>query len=263
MTRPTLSVIIPSRTCEAQTTFLTHALESIEAQTVRDEFAISIIVAVDRGCRPALDAFASHVEMTIAESHETQSQAAALNAALRQSGSQFVAFLEDDDAWYPAFLAHATAMLAAGAGFVSSTQLEFDETDSVVRINDFPTASGWFMPAQTLERVGEFNESLRLHLDNEWLGRLAETRVRRCHLAESTAPREASLMRQVRPWLYNVLACGGTSSEIVRHVSPIPLVRRLVHAQSGMARIARDPEFRRISDAERSALRERFGRLPW
>jgi hypothetical protein len=75
-----------------------------------------------------------------------------------------------------------------------------------------------------------------------------------------------ALMRQVRPWLFtffNVLACGGPSSEIVRHGSPIPPVRRFVHARSGMSRIACDPELQRISDAERNALRERFGRLPW
>jgi hypothetical protein len=61
------------------------------------------------------------------------------------------------------------------------------------------------MPASTMRAVGEFNEGYRWHLDNEWLGRLAEKKIVRIHLVEATAPVDYQLMAQVRPWLANVI----------------------------------------------------------
>lgn len=263
MSRSTLSVVIPSRTQPSQLAFLERAIASINAQTAFNRYSIVIIIGVDKGQGHFLRELATRCALTIAESNDTHSHAAALNAAIRQVQSEFVAFLEDDDEWSPQFLSLAEKCVSAGARFVSSTQLEFDEFNAIVRINDFPTPAAWFMPADTLNRVGEFDETYCFHLDNEWLGRLSEANVRRCHLVEMTAPLDPVLVRQVRPWLFNVLNNGGRFSGLARHDSPLPLVRRLVHSVSAMTGIARDPVLRKISDNEYQRLVSSFGRVPW
>jgi hypothetical protein len=119
------------------------------------------------------------------------------------------------------------------------------------------------MPVSTWTRVGEFNEQHRLHLDNEWLGRLAESGVRRVHLVEATAPVQLEIMAQVRPWLAAVMRLGGPSVRIMRHNMPVPLVQRLVHSGAGTQQIANRPEQAAESQAEIARLATRFGRVPW
>jgi hypothetical protein len=147
--------------------------------------------------------------------------------------------------------------------FVSSTQAEFDENDELIRVNDFSTPSGWFMPLTTLKKVGEFNENYKFHLDNEWLGRLFELKLKRIHLVESTAPVLKKNAQQVRPWLLNVLNFSGGFCSLERHESPYPLVRRFVHSYSGMAQIATKTEYSEISRKEYENLINRFGAIPW
>ena len=157
----------------------------MRGQTIANQFAITFLVGVDKGCQlePAVS---DTLGVSCIES-DGASQAKALNIAIRQVHEGFVAFLEDDDQWMPDYLNFAMKEIAL-CDFVSSTQVELDETDELIRINDFPTPSGWFMTSSTLKRVGEFNESYRFHIDNEWLGRLSETKLKRIHMVESTAP---------------------------------------------------------------------------
>jgi len=175
--------------------------------------------------------------------------------------SDYVAFLEDDDQWNPEFL--ETAFKAIDhCDFVSSTQLEVDEKNEVIRINDFPTPSGWFMPIEILKNIGEFNEDYRLHLDNDWLGRLAENQISRGHLIESTAPKDSKYLA-IRPWLSHVVTQGGSNSRLLRHTSPYPLIQRMVHSGSGMAQISSNTSFANISVIEQQKLQLRYGRIPW
>jgi len=251
-----LTIIIPSRKQEKQISFIQRATESARKQTIADQFAITFLIGVDKGCglEPAISDL---LGVQCIESDGT-SQAKALNAAIRQVHEGFVAFLEDDDQWMPDYLNFAMQAIAL-CDFVSSTQAEFDETGEFIRVNDFPTPSGWFMPASTLKIVGEFNESYRFHLDNEWLGRLSEAKLKRIHMIESTAPVKKRYVQEVRPWLMNVLSF----SNLARHVSPYPLVRRLVHSNSGMAQIAANSEYSDISEGECESLVNRFGVMPW
>lgn len=260
--RRSLSVVIPSRTQPAQVRFLERSTASIRAQTVIAEFDLRIVVGVDKGASAQLDETARRLGLTLVES-AAASQAAALNAALGAADSDLVSFLEDDDVWHPRYLQNASRALGAGAAFVSSTQLEVDEDDVVLRINDFPTPSGWLLARELLARVGPFDEGYRFHLDNEWLGRLGDTGAARIHLVESTAPVDTRHIAQVRPWLMNALTLSGGNCRLGRHELPIPLVRRLVHSGSGMARIAADPALTEISRAESERLMARFGRIPW
>jgi hypothetical protein len=121
------------------------------------------------------------------------------------------------------------------------------------------------MKSETWGKIGKFNSEYRLHLDNEWLGRLAEAKVKRVHMVESTAPIDYQIMLQVRPWLANVMSLGGDPNinRIMRHNLPIPLVTRLIHKYSGMMQIVANPELRVRSQEEHNMLMRRFQRIPW
>jgi hypothetical protein len=117
------------------------------------------------------------------------------------------------------------------------------------------------MPMTTARTVGKFDESFRWHLDNEWLGRLGDSGIPRLHLVEATGPANYQRSKAVRPWLAGVVEQGGPASGIVRHNLLVPLVRRLVHSQSGMAKVLGQQSAE--SDEERQRLISRFGRIPW
>lgn len=255
-----LTVIIPSRTQEKQISFIQRAVASVRNQTIANQFVITFLVGVDANCN--LESSVSDaLGITCIES-DGASQAKALNAAARQVREGFIAFLEDDDQWMPEFL-NCAMQAMAHCDFVSSTQMEVDESDELLRINDTPTPSGWLMPASTLSIVGMFNEQYRFHLDNEWLGRLSEKKLKRIHMVESTAPVDPQYINQVRPWLWNLLTQSAGTCMLARHESPYPLVKRLVHPKSGMAQIASNEEFSKISKGEQASLLQRFGRTPW
>lgn len=267
-----ISILIPSRldsvpVSAAQSLshapvrlFVERAIESIRSQTIAGSVNFQIVVGVDAGANipPAL---AARSEIKIAESG-SRSQASALNAAAKFIKGDIVAILEDDDQWESSFLELAIAALAK-ADFVSSTQLEVTTDDVVVRVNDFPAPSGWVMKRKTWELVGGFDEKFRWHLDNDWLGRLAEKGASRAHLVEATAPIDPLFVQDMRPWLANCVRLGGSSVQLVRHDQPWPLVKRLVHPESGMQKIARHAAFFAQSEAEQDALMQRFGRVPW
>ena len=257
-----LRIVIPSRPQPRQAEFLARAVQSVRAQTVLAELEVDIVVGLDQGETLAQD-LCDRLRIRFVQS-DGQSQAAALNSAANDLRSGFLAFLEDDDQWHPRFLELAFMALRHG-DFVSSTLLEVDQTGAVVRINDFPTPSGWLMRAETWARIGKFDPQYRLHLDREWLGRLGTSGTRRVHLLESTAPANVEAMRQVRPWLADLARFGGAPehNRFFRHDVPWPLVTRLVHENSGMARIANRPEYAQRSIMENQMMLQRFGYLPW
>lgn len=257
---PRLDIVMPSRTQPRQRAFLERAVASVRSQTAADRFDIRFRVGIDRS-QSLPDDLAPSLNLHVAHS-PGHTQAEALNAALEQVDADFVALLEDDDQWMPRYLEMALQAVA-GFDFVSSTQVEVDDAGHVVRVNDFPTPSGWFMPVATLRRVGGFDASYRWHLDNDWLGRLSEAGLKRLHLVESTAPITAELARPVRPWLGRVLDQSRGTCRLGRHTSPEPLVRRLVHGGSGVSRIAADTVLRAESEAEQQRLIARYGHIPW
>jgi glycosyltransferase involved in cell wall biosynthesis len=254
-----LAVVIPSRTQPSQVSFLTRAIASIRAQKAQGEVAIEVLVCLDKGASPPPLPDQKDVRFVEAPS---RGQAAALNAGASQTSADYIAFLEDDDHWHAERVTYALRALET-ADFTSTTQLELDHGGVIARINDFPTPSGWFMPMSCWERVGQFNESFRWHLDNEWLGRLGDSGLRRMHLVEATAPIDVRYIAEVRPWLLKCLQLGGPKVSLGRHPTLVPLVYRLIHANSGMAVIESDPQAQAVSKAECQSLMGRFGRIPW
>ena len=259
-------VVIPSRSQARQGQFLARALASIAGQQLEQPVAFRVVIGVDAGASlPAgLDLASLPFPVQVVAS-PGQGQAAALNSAAAAAGdADYIAFLEDDDEWLPTFVQTALVALNHG-GFVSSTQLECFEAGEVRRINDFPTPSGWLMPVATWQTVGPFDASYRWHLDNDWLGRLDRASIKRLHLIEATAPVQFDLMMQVRPWLAAIVRQARSPDVVgfLRHSSPWPLVRRLVHVGSGMARMQNDHAALDQSRAERERLKKDYGRIPW
>ncbi|MCX7335342.1 MAG: hypothetical protein NTV85_27810, partial [Hyphomicrobiales bacterium] len=167
--------------------FLEHAIESANAQELDRPATIHFFVGTDPETEiPAR--LAAHPQVTFARGAR-KGQIPALNAAIGAVDDSWdlVGFLEDDDHWLPPYLGFALRALES-FDFVSSTQLETDEAGEVVRINDFATPSGWLMRRATFAQVGAISPASKWHYDNEWLGRLAETGLRRAHLVEATAP---------------------------------------------------------------------------
>ncbi|MCB4804469.1 hypothetical protein QO001_004443 [Methylobacterium brachiatum] len=264
-----IAIITPSRlkrstlVGKSDLYFLEHAVASAAAQELIDkQITIHFFVGIDADTViPAR--LADHPQLTFVRS-DCKAQVPALNAAIRAVDASWdlVGFLEDDDRWLPQYLAVAIRALE-GFDFVSSTQLEVNEADEPVRINDFPAPSGWLMRRSTFEKVGAINPASKWHYDNEWLGRLAETGLRRAHLVEATAPWTMDDAFQVRPWLANVLRFGGPNIHLVRHGFVLPLVYRLVHPGSGTSHVGGGGTAKTESNAEYQWLVDRFGRIPW
>jgi glycosyltransferase involved in cell wall biosynthesis len=255
-----ISVVIPSRTQPLQSRFLTRSVGSIRAQTpaTQAQLEFDIIVSLDRG---AAVPQAQGLEGVRFVESAARGQAAALNSGAAVARGDYLAFLEDDDEWHPQKSAYALEVLGR-CDFVSSTQLEVDESGRALGINDFPTPSGWLMPMDSWRRIGPFDPGYRWHLDNEWLGRLGDSGLRRLHLVEGRSLEDAQALA-ARPHLLQCLRAGGPSVKLCRHPVEVPLVRRMVHAQSGMGQIARHESTREEARTEGHRLIERFRRFPW
>lgn len=268
MLRPadrSVAIVIPSRLASDSSgrLFVDRAMAAAWAQDMMPSVRLSFFIGIDLDAQvPA--ALGLQRNVTFVRS-QGRSQAAAINVAAAAAAEQpydFIALLEDDDRWEPNFLSWSLSNLES-CHFVSSNQLEIDPNERCIRINDFPTPSGWIMRADLWRRIGPFEETLRWHVDNDWLGRLALSNARRTHLVEATAPVSIQDSAQVRPWIANVLTQGGPHSSVRRHLSSRPLVRRIVHPGSGMSRIASDPAVALQSHNEYRSLIARYGRIPW
>ncbi len=257
--RSRLSIIIPSRHQPQQLGFLTRAITSIRAQTIAQTLDVEILIAIDHDTVPPSLTDTNGVQFIEAP---LRGQAVAMNAGAAAATGDYLAFLEDDDRWHPARLQLALPLLAR-MDFTSSNQQEVDTHDAFVRINDFPTPSGWLMRHSTWSTVGPFNIDFRWHLDHEWLGRLSRSNLTRAHLVDSTAPKDLQSLKTKRPWLHNCLLYGGPNLSLSFHNSATPIVTRMVHSNSGMAQINSHPEAKATSSLEYQRLVRQFGYLPW
>ncbi|HSW45594.1 MAG TPA: glycosyltransferase [Phycisphaerae bacterium] len=102
---PAVSVIIPTYN---RATLLSDALDSVAAQTFRD---YDIIIVDDGSNDQTRDLVARRKEPIHYHWQPNQGVAEARNHALRITHSEFVAFLDSDDMWEPAFLDRSVTWL--------------------------------------------------------------------------------------------------------------------------------------------------------
>ena len=261
-----LSVIVPSRlqpnpASHTGNLYLDRALSSIQRCEVTG-VELEIIVALDErkgpwrigkwGMARGLPArFHGGSVRTVASG--ARSQAAAVNAGVKASTGDCIAFLEDDDQWYPDKLRYQLPLLDRH-GFVSCNQREIDEQANFVRLNNFATPSGWLMHREVWDKVGPMDTTFQYHVDTEWLGRLNRSVYKRAHLVSIGAEKEP------RGWLQQIAQYSAiVQSEDVTE----PLVARTVNPGGGMERIRTDPEAAAQSMREHEIMMERFGSVPW
>jgi glycosyltransferase involved in cell wall biosynthesis len=263
-----ISVIIPSRLqpnplSQFGNLHLDNALLSVAAQQEVDVDALEVVVGLDQGALERVPArflgnpapgqpVIRFVEST------GEGQARAVNAAVRDSTGDVLAFLEDDDLWENERLRRGLEHLEQGFGFVSASQREVaeDEWRSFLRYNDFPTPSGWVMPRATWEQVGPLNEGFRWHVDTEWLGRAERAGVKRVHQVD---PGGRDRLLAPGSWLANVRRHSAIA--VMRALDP--LVQRLRNGGGGMTMIASSPMARAQSIREHELMTEQFGGIPW
>src|SRR5262245_21923057 len=107
MEEPLVSVIVPTRD---RPTLLARALASIDAQT----FCAGEIIVVDDGSQnPPHEVIAGFPSVRLIVLPRRGGAAAARNVGIRASRGEFVAFLDDDDAWLPSKLERQVELLAA------------------------------------------------------------------------------------------------------------------------------------------------------
>ncbi len=188
-------------------------------------------------------------------------QAAAVNAAVRASTGDVLAFLEDDDIWCPEKLAAQIPWLSR-VDMVTSNQREVDVAGNFQRVNDFATPSGWLMHRAVWDEIGPMDEGFRFHVDTEWLGRANKHGVKRAHLVDEDAPVVYFYGQPLtvrHGWLQNI----SRHSVIVNSGDREPLVIRTTNPAGGMAMIQGDLGARQQSEEEHRQMLSRFGEIPW
>ena len=259
--RHSIDIVCPSRSSKQQTFFINRMIKSVKQNSHFELVDLRFLICLDNECSISLP---NHDVDIIVVNSDGYSQAKALNAGLRNSTSDFIAIIEDDDQWNRDFLKTAIkAFETRELDFISSNQIEVGMNGNIIRINDFPTPSGWVFRKKVIEQVGYFSEDFKWHLDNEFLGKINKSKIRRGHLIEKYAPIDINLARQVRPWIANIYdSCRG-NIEFLRHQNHEPLIVRQVHPESGMYRIARDKKLKEEADIETIKLRNMYGNVPW
>lgn len=226
-----IDVIIPTRPGE-DPKFLKAALESIKEQKGAYQFNIL------RSSHPA-------------------GQAAAVNEAAEKGKAKYICCLESDDTWH-SMKTQIQMNYMENYDMVTCSQLLFDaETGKPEDIFQYPTPSGWRMHRDVWDYVRGFNENLKYHVDNWFLGRVNQNSdMKRLHVTSGT-PKD-----NLSPQLKNITK----NSDIVllqQKLVSQPLVRKMVNPNGGLARISLIKSEKEISKKEYQLMFKTFGEIPW
>jgi glycosyltransferase involved in cell wall biosynthesis len=214
---PRVSIVIATRD---RRQLLTRARASVAAQSFRD----FEIVVVDDGSTDGTGDWlrAHHPAVQLFASGTSRGAAAARNSGVAAARGAIIAFLDDDDAWQPAYLEtqvrhlgrHPEAALSAtrhvtvdGAGRVScpnTPPLFADRNASVRLLAECPihTLSQVACRHAVFDRLGPFDESLAVVHDLDWYVRLAAAGERAEQLGDALVTRSmpGGLVTQHRLW---------------------------------------------------------------
>lgn len=189
-TKPKVTVIIPTY---QRPNILGRAIESVLGQTFQD----FEIIVID-------DASKDHTEEVVGRflkkrvkfyQHESQKGGgAARNTGLRHAIGEYIAFLDDDDEWYPEKLEMQVQLLEKSSTEIGGIYTGHHKIDSVSgeilkvgkpqkRGNLYPeifkanwlgTTSSLLLKRECFEKVGEFDESLQSFQDYDMWIRMAK-----------------------------------------------------------------------------------------
>ena len=184
--RPTVSVIIPAYNAAD---YIAAALDSVFSQTLTDYE----VIVINDGSPDTLQleqALAPYLHRIIYLKQENRGAAAARNAGLRIAQGRFVAFLDADDFWLPAYLTsqvnfsessradlvYADAELIGGSEFSGRTYMETAPSsgevtaESLLALRCNVITSGVVARRQPIIEVGMFDEAIRRGHDFDlWL----------------------------------------------------------------------------------------------
>lgn len=180
-----LTVVIPAFNAEDH---LLRALRSIEAQTLP---VAQILVVDDASTDSTPELLNSYSGLPI-QTHRfahNRGQSAALNWALQQVSTPWVAFLDADDEWLPQKLELQLAALRSspGAQAVWGWAEQIDERFTPPRSTGSYLArlpSALFVSTEAWHTVGPFNEELRVGAVIDWASRAKLSGLREATLSQ-------------------------------------------------------------------------------
>ena len=225
-----VSVVIPARNAER---YLAEAVGSIREGTVpADE-----IVIVDDGSTDGTAALAASLgEPVVCISQEPLGLAAACNAGVRAARGELIGFVDSDDLWTERKLERQLEAMAHGPSidavfghvveFASPELTEPERAEFVVHETPAPARLRGAMLArrELLERVGPFEESIRIGDFIDWQAR-AEDAGARILLLDDVV-----LKRRIHLW--NM----GREEAATARIEYVRVVRRIRERRQGAAR---------------------------
>jgi len=187
---PKVSVVVPTYNRSA---FLSRALDSVLAQTYADFELIVVDDHSSDATQSTIDKCANDPRVRAFRHERNMGQSRALNTGIAAARGEYVAFLDDDDAWLPTKLALQVGVLDSApckVGLVYGWYQEMDETsrgpiltvrqtlrgdiyDQMLAPQVPYTPSTWLVRTAAARAIGGFDETV-LANDIDFTRRLCE-----------------------------------------------------------------------------------------
>ncbi|MEO0796759.1 MAG: glycosyltransferase [Verrucomicrobiota bacterium] len=165
--------------------FIREAIQSILDQSYQN---IEIIV-VDDGSTDLTAKIASQFHQVKLVTQDNLGEGAARNRILQEATGDYIAYLDDDDCWFPTKIQQqlnaaitypeldyvfCRIKVQAEEGFQQADWALAEKTESVGSF--FPSAL--FAPRKTFEKVGTFQPELKMGADFEWFTRAIDLKLK-------------------------------------------------------------------------------------
>jgi len=234
---PAISVIIPSllkpdaRPGRTGQYWLSSAVSSVFRQSVvapanPQPQPMELIIAFDAASDGRVHETETHGQVTIRYVKGARpGHAETVNTAAALATAPVMALLDDDDLWDASWLAVATAQLAT-ADFVSSSTLLVFPDGQTAGIGDYPVPSTWVMKRSCWQTVGEFDPSLQVHCDSDFLGRLNRTPLKRAHLLDNASWADLTATSLEVGKFAELKPTGQTRPLVIRNINPDGMMAR-------------------------------------
>ncbi len=170
--------------------YIAEALESLQAQSINDWEAIIVDDGSTDGSQAVIQRFLADPRFRLIQ-NDHAGQPRTKNCGIRAAHGEFIAFLDADDRWKPAKLERQLNLIAKqpdlgvcysrrevidpDGKFISGDSRTFHRgnvLDAMFRDN-FVCFSSAMVRRCVIDRVGQFDESLRLAIDYDWWLRIA------------------------------------------------------------------------------------------